>query len=963
MRSLLIWTFLVCSVCPSLLHGQNWTHVGPKSTSPDAQGNPDPNNGFETSQVNTVVVDPANTSHLFVAGRFAGLWESINGGASWTPVNSNITGCGGVSDVVFLNSSSIIISSWTENKSTPSRLAKYDFVAQTWQLLTAFPYTPGEKIVTNQLRISPANSAVYFAATSVGLFRSDNSGLTWTRVVSGFVESMIIVETGGGSYKYYISGSTAESSFLPTGTALLMESTNGIGYAPMNLPFAINPAYDRSHGLMCYGTSTGGTNHDFYVVLYAATGSWGSGTAYAFKITVTNIKTITDLTSSGMGTCCNDPYNPNRSALVYDDVNAVLYFGSKELVIIKTTGTPGYTIQNGGLNTELGNFHMDIHDLEIFTLGGGQKYLFMTGDGGVARKPVIAGQQLVINYEPLNYGLDVCLINGFSGASANPDLYVIGGQDIVNTDIYDAGLGRNIATHFTWENDGGFINKFDNQQIFIDKDAYNQFYRTSADGGLSFSANKSFYDPNASAPFASSGSLNANHAAIQGFSTRLFYQDPYRPNRVFFGKHLDGIYQYDFVSGFFVRKVNLADLTPVWTEWSGGWAAIRGMSFSPETPNSMHFIVNGTDPGNTQNQPTLPTVIKYIGNNLDDCWPGHYMNTDAGGNPQWANLMINFWQNLATLTGCSGCVSLSTADMYKVNFLEIETSPWDKNVIYVLVEVPNNPHIKVLKYNGTSWSNASTGIPVTDRPYSMIMDIGSNDAIYLSTDKGIYYKHGTSSTWTPYMDGELPIMQARQVEINYTENTVRAGLYGRGIWKSPLVCPGSNNPVNNAAPIPAAIYESDDIVASKNTLQNGAPTAFRATRFVQLNPGFVASGVATDNRYVLAYIHGCNTSGTSVGWRGQDAQEVFAAPGAGENEMPFDVYPNPGHGEFTIRFSDVPQAQLDVYSVYGELVHTEKTSPGNNNHVLQLSALAKGVYILKVTTDGRQVHSKKIIIN
>lgn len=963
MKKIRAGVLLAASFIAVAAGAQSWTHVGPKSTSPNAQGNPDPNNGFETSQVNTVVVDPSNSNHMFVAGFYAGLWESNTAGSSWSPINSNITGSGGISDVVFLNSSSIIVSSSSENKNTAPVIAKYDFIVQSWQLLAALPNPTTEQIIVKQLRISPANSSVYFACTSVGLYRTDNSGSSWTRVVPGFVESMIIVSTGGGSYKYYISGSTTESSFLPAGTATLLESTNGIGFAPMNLTFNMNPAYNLSHGLMCYGTSTGGMNHDFYVVVYASAGTWGSGTAYAYKITVTTIKTITDLTPLSMGTGSSDPFSPGRTALVYDDVNAVLYFGSKDLNIINTTGPPMHTELGGGSHTESGDFHMDIHDLEIFALSGGLKYLFLAGDGGLARKPVIAGQQLMVNYEPLNYSLDVCLVNGFSGASSDSDLYVIGGQDIVNSDVYDASLGRNIATHYTHENDGAFIDKFNNQQVFFDQTSYGHYYRTSTDGGLSISGTKTFYNPNASAPFVSSGTVNANASASQGFTTRLFYQDPYRPNRVFFGKHLDGIYQFDFTSGVFVRKINLADLTPVWTEWSGGWAAIRGMSFSPQTPNSMHFLANGTDPGNTGNPATLPTVFKYIGTNLDDCWPGHYMNTDVDGNPQWANLMINFWQNLSSLTGCSGCSNLSVADMYKVNFLEIETSPWNKDVIYVLVDIPNNPQVKVLKYNGTSWSNISTGIPVGDKPSSMIMDIGSNDAIYLSTDKGMYYKHGTSSVWTSYMDGALPIMRARQVEINYMDNTVRAGLYGRGIWKSPLVCPGSNNPVNNSAPIPANIYESDDITVSKNTLQVGGPTAFRATNYVMLNPGFVSSGVAADNRYVLAYIHGCNTAGTSVGWRGQDAQEAIAASAAGEEETAFVVYPNPNHGIFEIQFKEAYNGQLDVFSMYGTQVYSTAISAGTNNYKLELSALAKGVYFITVTGRDGIKKTKRVIID
>ena len=73
---------------------QTWTHVGPISTNLlPVNGLP---NLFETAQINLIEVDPRNENHLFCGGRFAGLWESTDGGGNWTRIPTQHLGSNGV---------------------------------------------------------------------------------------------------------------------------------------------------------------------------------------------------------------------------------------------------------------------------------------------------------------------------------------------------------------------------------------------------------------------------------------------------------------------------------------------------------------------------------------------------------------------------------------------------------------------------------------------------------------------------------------------------------------------------------------------------------------------------------------------------------------------------------------------------------------------------------------------------
>ena len=87
---------------------------------------------------------------------------------------------------------------------------------------------------------------------------------------------------------------------------------------------------------------------------------------------------------------------------------------------------------------------------------------------------------------------------------------------------------------------------------------------------------------------------------------------------------------------------------------------------------------------------------------------------------------------------------------------------------------------------GTTWTNVSTGlpnIPANCVTYDENSAIGF-DAIYVGTDLGVYYRDSSLTTWTPF-NGGLPNVIIDELEINYTNDRIYAGTYGRGLWSSP----------------------------------------------------------------------------------------------------------------------------------------------------------------------------------
>lgn len=85
---------------------------------------------------------------------------------------------------------------------------------------------------------------------------------------------------------------------------------------------------------------------------------------------------------------------------------------------------------------------------------------------------------------------------------------------------------------------------------------------------------------------------------------------------------------------------------------------------------------------------------------------------------------------------------------------------------------------------GQTWTNYSGSLPnvpadaITHEDYS-------NDALYLGTDLGVYFRDSTMADWMPF-NTNLPNVIVDELEINYATGKIRAATYGRGLWESPL---------------------------------------------------------------------------------------------------------------------------------------------------------------------------------
>jgi hypothetical protein len=76
----------------------------------------------------------------------------------------------------------------------------------------------------------------------------------------------------------------------------------------------------------------------------------------------------------------------------------------------------------------------------------------------------------------------------------------------------------------------------------------------------------------------------------------------------------------------------------------------------------------------------------------------------------------------------------------------------------------------------------------------------------------------------------------------------------------------------------------------------------------------------------------------------------------------FTLYPNPSGGLINIDY-DIPsesKAELIVYSINGQMVHSEKLIDGKNTSLMDITTLERGLYFYSVLIDGAVKHVGRI---
>lgn len=106
------------------------------------------------------------------------------------------------------------------------------------------------------------------------------------------------------------------------------------------------------------------------------------------------------------------------------------------------------------------------------------------------------------------------------------------------------------------------------------------------------------------------------------------------------------------------------------------------------------------------------------------------------------------------------------------------------NIIYITTSGTTGNAFKSIN-GGTSFTVISTGLPAISKNCIVHQARHSENPLFVGTSLGVYYFDDNESTWQPF-DTNLPNVSVRDLEINLEDAKIIAATYGRGIWQSDI---------------------------------------------------------------------------------------------------------------------------------------------------------------------------------
>ena len=357
-----------------------WTFMGPSSS--PLQNNSAQFNGI--GRVDRIVFHPTNANIIFLCTPAGGLWNTLNGGASWNNLTDNLPSVGISGFVIsYANTSIQYLLTGDGDASSPGGLNNLMGYVRpsigvlksidggvSWHQTGTLPGT-SDPLVGFKMVQSPTNPEVLLVATNSGLYRTDNGGATWSKRVSGVFYD-IEFKPGDGNRCY---ASIQGDFYLSTDAGMNWNSNSTYNIDPAactspngggRIAIAVAPTAPTKVYLLSGPTGTG--------LICGVWLSTDSGASFTRQSNSPNI-----LGSSDFG-------GDNDGQTFYD---LALACRSDNSSVIVSGGLTVWRSDNGGVSwthctsyQESGIYpyiHPDIHDIAYNVLNN---YLYVASDGG-----------------------------------------------------------------------------------------------------------------------------------------------------------------------------------------------------------------------------------------------------------------------------------------------------------------------------------------------------------------------------------------------------------------------------------------------------------------------------------------------------------------------------------------------------------------------------------------------------
>jgi photosystem II stability/assembly factor-like uncharacterized protein len=181
----------------------------------------------------------------------------------------------------------------------------------------------------------------------------------------------------------------------------------------------------------------------------------------------------------------------------------------------------------------------------------------------------------------------------------------------------------------------------------------------------------------------------------------------------------------------------------------------------------------------------------YKSSNQGDNWI--QISSDLTGGATLARLKVSpvnpnyiYASRLGTLyiTTDGGANWTSSYSGYNGTIVGIALSYTDPEKLWVAISGSSGDRVFMSEDAGLTYINI-TGNASGTGIRSLVHQKDYHDALYIGTENAVFYRDTTMVAWIPFVNG-LPNVIVMDLEINYSNDMLRAGTYGRGIWETPI---------------------------------------------------------------------------------------------------------------------------------------------------------------------------------
>jgi hypothetical protein len=703
---------------PRVIGGSQWVSLGPTTSASGANGG----NGqpvVDSGRINTIIPDG---TRLFVATAGGGVWRRENN--VWTPLTETV-GSLSVGSLAMdpSNHNRLYLGLGDPFDGTGVGLLISTDSGDTW----SDPVLLGNSMIIPQIMVDPTTPSIVLAATDQGLFRSTNSGASFSKVTinTGLATGPYvwsIASTGGKGFVLALGDQVTDSHLTENGQvwysaddgATWTQSTGMAAQATIGrVTVASAPSAPQTVYAMA-ANNTSSSNADL-VDIYKSTNGGKTWTALgAANKTIAGAPQGDGNKMSGL-TNAQGWYD---QVVLVDPSNAnLVYFGGALMAVKTTDGGTTFRAISDWLGNGVPYVHADFHAGALDASG-----IYFGTDGGLFQSTDSAATFT----NALNVGLVTHLLYSVCSTTAAKSLVLGGMQDNGTrlregtTSTFDEVLGG--------DGFGCAASRTSGQKLM--GSYYFDTIQSSADGGQSWND-------------ATAGINGAGDQNSAPFNTVIM---PWE------GAASTGNELYTFTFTTVYKTTNFG------TSWSA-------LATNPPLASGGEIRNIGVAAANQQ-------VIGVVGS-------GGFVGLSKDGGATWTTV--------ANGKSSTDATALPNSDR-SLSWIHFDVS--NANTVYVASVAPEASvnHLWKSTDFGAHWASIDgNGLPV-GVPVNVIKSDPkpangqAGKVLYAGTQMGVYRSMDGGATWARFGSG-MPLVSVTDLYISPDESIVRAASYGRGFWE------------------------------------------------------------------------------------------------------------------------------------------------------------------------------------